>query len=249
MSEKNKRRFVKYFLIAAVVLLAAIILIEVIGAMRAGKVSTAEGLAIIKKAESADVVAIETKIQNIEKKESAEDDTRSLKEKFASTVVMGDSITDGFREYDILNASSVVSKIGVSLTQLDDQVAQLKAVNPQVVFMTYGMNDIGMTNGDTKLFTNQYKAVIKQIQKELPETKIFINSVFPVQQEKINEQPAYAKVEEYNTALRELCDKMQIAFVDNTDLADAQYYEGDGVHFKPEFYPGWAERMAEVASL
>ena len=54
---------------------------------------------------------------------------------FASTVVMGDSITEGFTAYDVLNANSVVSKIGASLTDLDDQCEKLKEINPQMVFV------------------------------------------------------------------------------------------------------------------
>lgn len=247
--KKNKKPIGKYLLIAIAVLFVLIVAVELIGKMTAKKVDTKEGLAIIKKAEAADVVAVETKIQKIEDKERKENDTRSLKEKFASTVVMGDSITDGFQVYDVLNASSVVSKIGVELTSLDDQIARLKELNPQVIFMSYGMNDIISTQGDTKLFVKHYKAVIKQIQKELPNTKIFINSIFPVQQQAIAGNPVLEKAGEYNMALSEMCDKMKIAYVDNTELAQEQYYEGDGIHYKPEFYPIWAERMAEVAAL
>ena len=74
---------------------------------------------------------------------------------FASTVVMGDSITEGFTAYDVLNANSVVSKIGASLTDLDDQCEKLKEINPQMVFVSYGMNDVINTNGDTDTFIKQ----------------------------------------------------------------------------------------------
>ena len=51
------------------------------------------------------------------------------------------------------------------------------------------------------------------------------------------------------TVLRQMCDDLQLGFIDNTDLVQDQYYEEDGVHFKAEFYPLWADRMAEVAAL
>ena len=41
---------------------------------------------------------------------------------------MGDSITEGFTEYDILNTSSVVAKIGVHLDELDEQIKQVKKI-------------------------------------------------------------------------------------------------------------------------
>ena len=39
-----------------------------------------------------------------------------------------------------------------------------------------------------------------------------------------------------------------ITFVINKALED-EYYEEDGIHFKANFYPIWAEKMAEVATL
>lgn len=40
---------------------------------------------------------------------------------------MGDSISSGFSEYDVLNASSVVAKRGIQLEGLDEQISQAKA--------------------------------------------------------------------------------------------------------------------------
>ncbi len=252
LNRKNKRILVIAGLCSVAVLLAAFAAVEIIGSLTRKKIDTTEGLEIIKRAESAELVDIETRIQKMEDKEKEEQealDARSTKEKFASAVVMGDSITDGFEEYDILNASSVVAEIGVELDELDEQLGKLREINPQVAFLSYGMNDIVATQGDVEVYIEQYKAVIKQIQSDLPNTKIFINSIFPVQQQEIDREPAYEKLEEYNEALREMCDKQQIAYLDNTDLVSEIYYEEDGIHLKPEFYPLWAERMAEVASL
>lgn len=232
-------------------LLAAAVVISGIVRSRVKRVSTAEGIAIMEKAEAADVTAVESKIENLENKEKQETgdgDTRSLKEQFASTVVMGDSVAAGFAEYDVLNASSVVADIGAGVSNPDEHIARLKELNPQMVFMSYGINDITEQVLDEEAFVEAYKTAIQKIQEELPNTKIFVNSVFPIQQSASSETAAVS-VEEYNTALRELCDRQQIAFVDCTSLAAAEYYETDGIHFKAEFYPVWAQYMAEVAEL
>lgn len=250
LNNKNRRKLTLFAIGIVVLLLIVVLVADGISGLRKGKTDTTKGLKIIKQAESADVTTIETKIQALEDKEKAEsEDPRSLKEIFASTVVMGDSITAGFAEYDVLNASSVVAEIGVSLDGLDEQIKKVKELNPQVVFMSYGMNDILSTKGDTDLFVKKYRAVIDKVKEELPDTKIFINSIFPVQEKKAEEEPEYKNLEKYNEALREMCDKLQIAFVDNTALVSEEYYEGDGVHLKSDFYPVWARRMAELASL
>ena len=95
----------------------------------------------------------------------------------------------------------------------------------------------------------EYKAVLNKMKKELPDTKIFVNSIFPVQQKVTEAEPDYKKLDEYNQALQEMCDKLQIAYVDNSKIVADRYYEDDGIHFKSAFYQIWAERMAEVASL
>lgn len=248
--EINKRMWVIGGILVVVVLIAGIMIAEGISGMKKKKTDTSEGLKIIEQAESADVTAIETKIGQLEAKDSkGQEDTRSLKEIFGSAVVMGDSISEGFIEFDILNTSSVISKIGVELDELDEQVEQLVKVNPQVVFLTLGANDILATKGDEKAYIEQYKALIEEIQTKLPETKIFINSIFPVQKWRVEEEPLFEHIDAYNQALREMCDKLQIAYVDNTELVSERYYESDGMHFKSDFYPIWARRMAEFAAL
>lgn len=252
MDDKRKRIIVIAGLVFAGALFVIIMSVEGIGNLMKKKVDTTEGLQIIERAEAAEVTAIETKIQNLEeqeKKEAEEEDTRSLKEVFTSSVVMGDSITAGFAEYDILNASSVVAEIGAGLESAKEQVGKVKEINPQVVFLSYGMNDILSTQGDTDTFTNNYKELIKELQKEAPNTKIFVNSIFPVSKQEREQEPAFEQLGVYNEALREMCDKQQIAYIDNTELVSEHYYEEDGVHFKPDFYPVWAGRMAEVAAL
>lgn len=252
MDDKRKRIIVIAGLVFVGALFVIIMSVEGIGNLMRKKVDTTEGLQIIERAEAAEVTAIETKIQNLEeqeKKEAEEEDTRSLKEIFTSSVVMGDSITAGFAEYDILNASSVVAEIGAGLEAAKEQVGKVKEINPQVVFLSYGMNDILSTQGDTDTFINNYKELIKELQKEAPNTKIFVNSIFPVSKQEREREPAFEQLDVYNEALREMCDKQQIAYIDNTELVSERYYEEDGVHFKPDFYPVWAGRMAEVAAL
>ena len=162
--EINKRTLVIGGIALAVVLIAAIMIAEGVSGMKKKKTDVSEGLKIIEQAESADVTAIETKIGQLEAKDSqGQEDTRSLKEIFGSTVVMGDSISEGFAEFDVLNTSSVISKIGVELEELDEQVEQLVKVNPQVVFLTFGANDILATKGDEKAYIEQYKALIEKI--------------------------------------------------------------------------------------
>lgn len=240
------------------ILLAIILAAEGISSLGNQKIDTAEGLEIIQKAESTDITMIENKIAGLEAissttetKDEENEDTRSLREKFDSSVILGDSIALGFSEYGVLNSSSVVAEIGAQIGDeeaVKEQIEKAKEMNPQMVFLCYGVNDI--KNGmEVKKFTSAYKEILVYIQKELPDTKIFVNSIFPVQTSVTAEYESLGEIEEYNEKLREVCDNKQIAFLDHTDLVKNQDYEEDGIHFVAEFYERWAEEIAEVAEL
>ena len=245
---KRKKRLLLIGACAAVLILLVILAAWGIRQLVTPQVDTEQGLSYIRAAESEDITTIEQKINQLERQDGGED-SRSYKEKFASSIVMGDSIAGGFSEYDVLNASSVVSKIGVHLYELEEQVQQAADLNPQVIFLALGMNDVIATAGDTDQFLEQYEAVVAQLREAVPNAHIYVNSIFPVQDSAIEKEPELAQISEYNTVLRQMCDDLQLGFIDNTDLVQDQYYEEDGVHFKAEFYPLWADRMAEVAAL
>lgn len=244
--KKKNRKLVVYRTIAVISVAAIVVVVGIGHIIGKKKVDTSQGIKVIQTAEKADVTAIETKIEKLEIEEQGE---RSLKERFASSIVIGDSITEGFTAYDVLNASSILSKIGGHYTDLSEQYETVRGLNPKYVFISYGMNDVIGTDGDTEAFKAAYKEQIKKFQKEFPDTKIYINSIFPAQAHAIEEQPVLANVPQYNEALQEMCDQEEIAFIDNTELVSEEYYAEDGIHFQPDFYPVWGERMAEVASL
>ena len=246
---RKRKRLLLIGACALVLILLVILAVQGIRRLTSPRVDTEQGVEYIKAAESEDIATIEQKISQLEQQDGGDDTDRSCKEKFASSVVMGDSITEGFSEYDVLNASSVVSKIGVHLNELDEQVQQVKELDPQVIFLAYGMNDVISTAGDTDQFLEEYETLVDQLREEVPNAHIYVNSIFPVTDSAVKKEPELAQISEYNTALKGMCDEMQVGFIDNTELVEDQYYEEDGVHFKAEFYPIWAERMAEVAAL
>lgn len=248
IKQRTKRRIVLGICIIAAAAVIILIIQGVRGLLGSGA-DTSAGLEYIEKEEAGNINAIEEKISLLERQDNNAEDTRSIKEKFTGSVVLGDSVAQGFLEYDILNASSVVAEIGVHLNELDEQIEKVKELSPGVLFLYLGMNDVTATNGDVESFVSEYRAVLTQLKEEVPDAHIFVNSIFPVQEKATAGEPLLARIPDYNEALKELCDSQTFAFIDNTSLAEEQYYEQDGVHFKADFYPIWAERMAEVAAL
>lgn len=248
IKQSTKRRIILSVFAVAAAAVIILIVLGVKGLLHRGA-DTSAGVEYIKAEEAGDITAIEEKISLLEQQDGSGEDGRSIKERFSGAVVLGDSVAEGFEEYDILNASSVAAEIGVHLDELDGQITKVKELSPGVLFLYLGMNDVTATNGDVDRFISEYKSVLTRIREEVPDAHIFVNSIFPVQEKALEEEPLLEKIPEYNDALKELCDSETVAFIDNTGLVSEQDYEQDGIHFKADFYPVWAEHMAEVASL
>lgn len=91
--------------------------------------------------------------------------SQSMKARFSNALVLGDSITEGFVEYDFLRESSVIAELGMKVTDVTEKLDTIRTLNPQTVFLSYGMNDIAVTGGDAKVFKENYKEVLEDIRR------------------------------------------------------------------------------------
>lgn len=250
------RKDVRKIVIGGACVLTGVVLIfgikKGITVLRTEKTETKKGVEVIRKMEQADISQIEGKILELERSEmeaNPELYSQSMKARFSNALVLGDSITEGFVEYDFLRESSVIAELGMKVTDVTEKLDTIRTLNPQTIFLAYGMNDIAVTGGDANVFKENYREVLQKIRKILPDVEIYMNSIFPVQQAKIDAAPAYASLESFNQALRELAEEEAVTFIDNTGIVKEEYYEPDGVHLTSEIYPLWLVNMAEVAGL
>ena len=209
----------------------------------------------LQKLETADISSIEDAIRALSEKEkpTGSDSEEGvlgdiltdvqIKQAFQGTVIVGDSITESIAEYGFLDTSIVVAKLGLRIDDADDQI------NPSVFFLSFGANDLEIYNGDSSAFIDAYRVKVKQIQNALPDTAIYINSILPIQQSAIDQNPALAYYDSFNQALRDFCDEMGCTFIDDTFLVDESMYEPDGEHMVYNYYPKWLTYMAERAGL
>lgn len=218
---------------------------------------TKKGTEILKTMDAMDVSKADKKIKELEAQErEAEQDAEEqpASEKFTDCLVMGDSITQGLYEYGVLDQANVQADRGAGVSvgdneKLADHIARAKEMKPSVLFLSYGMNDVGAQNGDADGFIKAYRPVIRDLKKSLPDTKIYVNSILPAAQTAIDQNSVYAEIPKFNQKLKELCEKEKITFIDNTDLVKQEYYAGDGIHMSTGYYKEWVNHMAEVAEL
>ena len=218
---------------------------------------TKKGTEILKTMDAMDVSKADKKIKELEAQErEAEQDAEEqpASEKFTDCLVMGDSITQGLYEDGVLDQANVQADRGAGVSagdneKLADHIARAKEMKPSVLFLSYGMNDVGAQNGDADGFIKAYRPVIRDLKKSLPDTKIYVNSILPAAQTAIDQNSVYAEIPKFNQKLKELCEKEKITFIDNTDLVKQEYYAGDGIHMSTGYYKEWVNHMAEVAEL
>ena len=247
--DRRNKQFVHISVVLVFVLLLAIMLIEMISSLARQPFDVTEGLEVLHQLENADISRIETRIAELEGQngEAGSTEMLSLREFFAGIVVMGDSIADGLLAYDVLNPSSVVSTLGIRVTglELEMEVNRLVELNPRIVFLSYGANDVLAGYVTTYRFVEAYEGLINEIQNALPDTTILINGILPLRHDVIGS----AVVADFNLALSDLAYRRQIAFWDHSGLVWDELYQIDGIHFVPEFYERWAESMRGAIEL
>lgn len=169
--------------------------------------------------------------------------------KFEDSVFMGDSITEGFAFNEILPRESVIAGAGTTAGFIYDDIGDLVEKKPDNIFIMLGSIDILMPVDDPKeLFRNDLTKLINKIKDELPESKIYLQSITPVTQEALKEEPRYERIDEYNEVLKELTGSLSVNYIDIGELVkeNPDSYAEDGIHFKKEFYQLWLENLPKL---
>ena len=171
-SEKEKDRVLQTAVIVAVVILV-IGGITVARRLSNPQKDTKKGTEILKTMDEMDVSKADKKIKELEtqERETEQDaEEQPASEKFADCLVLGDSITQGLYEYGVLDQANVQADRGAGVSagdneKLADHIARAKEMKPSVLFLSYGMNDVGAQNGDADGFIKAYRPVIRDLKK------------------------------------------------------------------------------------
>lgn len=178
-------------------------------------------------------------------------DLSELRPVFKDSIFAGDSIVEDIKAYSYLSEERLVYKRGVSVAFPGDMADRIIAKKPKYLFLTFGLNDLSSEPDDPDAFAKGYSAFTDQLQTALPDTKIYVNSILPIQQFAIDAEPYLAAQPDFNKALQAMCETKGIHFIDNTTLIEGhdELYTFDGMHPEPEYYPMWLTHMANEAEL
>lgn len=170
---------------------------------------------------------------------------------YHNAVILGGSISESILDYRLLRVRNVIARRGISIDQVSDKIAILQELQPSVLFMEFGKDDIAYYSGDEHLFVTEYRRQILHIQHILPQIKVCINSIIPMRFDIMALLGGTQVYQRFNEALKEMCKEHGYTYIDNTELLNWEddIYEYDGIHPKYPYYPKWLTHMAKKAHL
>lgn len=173
---------------------------------------------------------------------------------------VGSSLMEHFPINEILMSRGLDIKIynrGISgytipelLESMDEQIFDLE---PSVIFINIGTNDISKPDETAEGFEADYRNVLSQIKERLPETKVYVMAYYPVNVELAKKVVAWPeaplaaelrlqRLDKANSIAESLAKEMGYEFINvNEGLAgvDGQTlreYSTDGIHLWPKAY-------------
>ena len=161
----------------------------------------------------------------------------TLRKVFSNTYFVGDSLMNGLEVYNILNPDRLVTQVSASLYHLSGNISKIISANPRIIILHYGVNMISTEKADRDSFISQYTELINQLKKALPDSRIIVSGLFPVDRT-VATDDSFGQIGAYNKALSEMCTKLGIEFLDSTDMMKTctDYYGADGIHLSAGFY-------------
>lgn len=175
------------------------------------------------------------------------------------TIFLGNSITEAGNWGKLLNDTTVLNRgIGGDITygllkRLDDVTAR----EPKKLFILIGINDIGKDIPDSVIAYNYFK-IIKQVHAKSPNTKIFVQSILPLNTLHAGFPQHYDKAEhipKVNAMLKANATAMDYTYITLTPLfADKNgrlkdEYTYEGLHLKSEAYVIWVDYLKKMKYL
>ena len=209
-------------------------------------VDTSEGVSWLQEQEQANVAENENAIRSLRDQQAvttaaqttASENRGNYRAAFRDTIIAGDSLVKALTEYHILDSSQVLAEVSVGPEHLEKVTGTIVARNPRYLVLHYGENDLDRVER-APYFIREYKQCIETLQKRLPNTKIYVDNIWPVMEKAHKSEPYTVNIDEYNKLLKEMCRELGVTFLDYDPLFRSfteNYYDPDGIHPKYRFY-------------
>ncbi len=181
--------------------------------------------------------------------EQIERDIAQLPPETTQTIVLlGDSITEGFRIREL--AGMRVVNMGISGDQIAmgrpdggvrSRVGLLAKARPAHVFLLIGINDLGSSK-PLDVMKREYEALVKDIRATVPQAQLHLQSLLPTRGYFAMHNANVRAMNEFlrALALREGLDYIDVASVMSDERGQLRAdWTGDGLHLLAPAYEAW----------
>ncbi|HJF33837.1 MAG TPA: GDSL-type esterase/lipase family protein [Sporosarcina psychrophila] len=161
-------------------------------------------------------------------------------------IFIGDSITD-YGEFQEYFPDEVVLNRGIRNDVSKGVVNRIKEVvgrNSKEAYLMIGVNDIRYST-DRKNFQKHITAIVKSFESE--NSKLFIQSILPVNNKLFGNEVSNEKVNQFNEVLQRIAEENGIEYIDlHSSFVDQngqldEKYTIDGLHLNGEGYKVWMD--------
>lgn len=176
-----------------------------------------------------------------------------------AVVFLGNSITHGFEWAEYLGDVKYKNRgISGDITfGVVERLHQVIQIQPAKVFLLIGINDISR-NIPQEMIANNIRRIVQRIRTESPQTKVYVQSIFPTN-EKFNKFPKHYNkqgiVDYVNEASKVTCKDLGAQYLDvasvltdsNGKLKEEITY--DGLHLLNAGYVLWIDYLKSLKVL
>lgn len=255
MKKENTKRVIAGAAAVILILIAVTVRMMIIPHSTGENISAvtedvSQGLEKIKASASQEAAAAEEALRAYRQEQmAAYYESGNYRELYKNAMLMGDSHAEGFVSFGILPSNMVAATIGKSFYNCDADRKKAVAAKPDVLFVNYGQNSISWHDGNTTDMAEAYRLFLRDLQAELPDTRIVVVSVLESQPEAVESEPYSPLIPELNTKIAAMCSEEGWQFIDINPLLADEYYEPDHIHADARFHKIWLGYMASEAGL
>lgn len=164
-------------------------------------------------------------------------------------VFLGNSITDGGEFNELLERNNIKNR-GIRsdvISGVEKRLHQVTDGKPEKIFLLIGINDVshGLT---VEQLAEKYERLVKRIREESPNTRLYVQSVMPINNEFKRYKGLTGKeqiIKDFNKRIKKIAENNNAEYIDLWPvLADSKgnlskELTNDGLHLNGKGYQKW----------
>lgn len=168
-------------------------------------------------------------------------------------IFLGNSLTQGGKWNEYFPNQKPVNRgiSGDNTLGMLNRLNEIIIAKPKKIFLMAGINDISLSRSNEKIMIG-IKSIIYQIETGSPYTKIYVQSLLPINNNRNVYQRMLNKewqIEQLNKELKAFCEKENITFINiypaflSEDRTLDTRYTTDGLHLNDNGYTVWVDQI------